>query len=197
MTAPARDDVEQLGERLTDAVARIALLETTLAELQQVVTDTAATLTTRPEKAVREGKGSALDLERLDAWVRGWLLPTFPRRLGGTGGRWCAQWWRHPEAVLRLEALRTSLAELSRAGGTGPGVWLREHLDVQLAVLLSDNGPFAACSAKEGRHDPEESLPAEAIPVELRRGSQVTPNECQEPATSASPPSVLEVGLRR
>lgn len=158
-------DVAELGERLADAVARIALLESTLAELQQVVADTATTLTpATPDVAPgAAGEVSALDLERLDDWVRGWLLPTFPRRLGGTGGRWCAQWWRHPEAILRLESLRTSFAELTRAGGTGMGTWLREHLDVQLGVLLSDNGPFAACSARDARHDPEEPLPADVV----------------------------------
>lgn len=174
MTSPDGDPAG-VGEQLADALARITSLETSLTELQQVITDTVDTLTasgqpTAPDGGAAPKAETALDLGRLDAWVTDWLLPTFPRRLGGTGGRWCAQWWRHPEAVIRLEALRTAFVELSRAGGTGVGGWLREHLDVQLAVLLSDAGPFAACSAKDGRHDPEDPLPADPIPDQLRGG---------------------------
>lgn len=173
MTTSAGDPAG-VREQLADALARITSLETSLTELQQVITDTVDTLTTNGTTAPVGGAApkaeTALDLGRLDAWVTDWLLPTFPRRLGGPGGRWCAQWWRHPEAVIRLEALRTAFVELSRAGGTGVGGWLREHLDVQLAVLLSDAGPFAACSAKDGRHDPEDPLPVDPIPDQLRGG---------------------------
>src|ERR1041385_2954600 len=38
----------------------------------------------------------------VEAWVAGWFAPPFARRLGTT--RWCAQWWLHAEAIVRLEA---------------------------------------------------------------------------------------------
>ena len=45
----------------------------------------------------------------VEAWVRDYLLPSFPRpagELGATGRwRWCEQWWRHDEAVTILTAL--------------------------------------------------------------------------------------------
>jgi len=40
--------------------------------------------------------------------------------------------------------------------GTGIAVWLREHLDHQLTVLLGRSGPFAQCSEDE-HIDPREA----------------------------------------
>ena len=37
-------------------------------------------------------------------WVREVFAPVFARSIGGPV-KWCAQWWAHGEAVLRLEAL--------------------------------------------------------------------------------------------
>ncbi len=41
----------------------------------------------------------------LPQWVDEWLLPVYRRSVSGHRRAWCPQWWQHPEAVARLEAL--------------------------------------------------------------------------------------------
>ena len=59
--------------------------------------------------------------------------------------------WQHPEAIARFEALRRAWQDATtHAGGTGLVVYF-EHVDLQLATLCGDNGPFSGCL---GRHNP-------------------------------------------
>jgi len=81
-------------------------------------------------------------------WVTGQFLPMFRRPLGGEY-RWCRQWWQHAEAITRLTALWHSWEALRLEPGTGIAIWLRDHLDHQLPVLLGRAGPFAQCSEEE------------------------------------------------
>ena len=76
------------------------------------------------------------------------FLPMFRRPLGGEY-RWCAEWWRHAEAITRLTALWHAWEALRLQPGTGMATWLRDHLDHQLPVLLGRTGPFAMCSEDE------------------------------------------------
>jgi hypothetical protein len=81
-------------------------------------------------------------------WVNSHYLPMFRRPLGGEY-RWCAEWWRHAEAITRLTALWHAWEALRLQPGTGMATWLRDHLDHQLPVLLGRTGPFAMCSEDE------------------------------------------------
>jgi hypothetical protein len=81
-------------------------------------------------------------------WVDRHFLPMYRRPLGGEY-RWCAQWWRHAEAITRLTALWQSWEAMRLQPGTGMISWLRDCLDHQLPVLLGRGGPFAACSEDE------------------------------------------------
>ena len=90
------------------------------------------------------------------------FLPMFRRPLGGEF-RWCAQWWRHAEAITRLTALWQSWEAMRLQPGTGMISWLRDCLDHQLPVLLSRGGPFAACSEDE-HIDPRAARAAPAPP---------------------------------
>ena len=81
-------------------------------------------------------------------WVSEHFLPVYRRPLGGEF-RWCPQWWRHAEAIIRLTALWQSWEAMRLQPGTGIANWLRDHLDHQLPVLLGRAGPFAQCSADE------------------------------------------------
>jgi Domain of unknown function (DUF4913) len=91
----------------------------------------------------------------VEEWVTGHFLPMFRRPLGGEY-RWCRQWWQHAEAITRLTALWHSWETLRLEPGTGMAVWLRDHLDHQLTVLLGRGGPFAQCSEDE-HIDPREA----------------------------------------
>ena len=95
-------------------------------------------------------------------WVTRHFLPMYRRPLGGEY-RWCAQWWRHAEAITRLTALWQSWEALRLQPGTGMISWLRDCLDHQLPVLLSRSGPFAACSEDE-HIDPRAARAAPAPP---------------------------------
>lgn len=53
----------------------------------------------------------------VEAFVSDFLVLTYRRPVSATSATWCAQWWRHPAAVLRLEALWRSLG----APAPGPG----------------------------------------------------------------------------
>ena len=91
----------------------------------------------------------------VEEWVTGQFLPMFRRPLGGEF-RWCREWWRHAEAITRLTALWHSWEAMRLEPGTGIAVWLRDHLDHQLVVLLGRSGPFAQCSEDE-HIDPREA----------------------------------------
>lgn len=92
----------------------------------------------------------------LEEWVIDYFLPMFRRTLGGEF-RWCAQWWRHDEAISRLTALWHAWEVLRRQPGTGIGTWYREHLDHQLPILMGARGPFYQCSETNHR-EPHEAV---------------------------------------
>jgi hypothetical protein len=98
----------------------------------------------------------------VEAWVTGQFLPMYRRPLGGEY-RWCRQWWQHAEAITRLTALWHSWEALRLEPGTGMAIWLREHLDHQLSVLLGRSGPFAQCSEDE-HIEPREARTENAPP---------------------------------
>jgi len=110
-------------------------------------------MTTRaPGTGTADGGGQAAQpqpvYDSVEAWVTGQFLPMFRRPLGGEY-RWCRQWWQHAEAITRLTALWHSWEALRLEPGTGMAIWLRDHLDHQLTVLLGRAGPFAQCSEDE------------------------------------------------
>lgn len=81
-------------------------------------------------------------------WVTEYFVPMYRRTLGGEF-RWCAQWWRHAEAISRLTALWQSWEACRLQGATGIGLWYRDHLDAQLPILLGARGPFYQCTEDE------------------------------------------------
>ncbi|MCP2337924.1 DUF4913 domain-containing protein [Actinomadura rupiterrae] len=82
------------------------------------------------------------------SWVTQYFVPMYRRTLGGEF-RWCAQWWRHAEAISRLNALWQSWEACRLQGATGIGLWYRDHLDHQLPILLGARGPFYQCTEDE------------------------------------------------
>ncbi len=97
----------------------------------------------------------------VEAWVTEHLLPTYLRQSGPR--TWCPQWWQHPEAVERLEALWRAWESLRLDASTGMSVWWRDHADHHLPILLSPDGPFARCAARSHQNLPD-PLPTEAAP---------------------------------
>lgn len=90
------------------------------------------------------------------------LLPLFNRILDTKNGKWCRLWFLHPEAVSRMDALWRAWEHLRLDPTTGMSVWWKDHADVHMAVLLSQKGPFHACSST--RHNAPEPFPCDIAP---------------------------------
>ncbi|MFI0466189.1 DUF4913 domain-containing protein [Saccharopolyspora sp. 5N102] len=120
-----------------------------LTEEEQDVVDAAAEHGEKPQPVFRN----------VEEFVVYRFLPMYCRPLGDY--RWCAQWWKHSEAVSRFHALWHAWEVLRYEPGTGMAVWYRDHLDPHLEVLLSSKGPFSACSP-EHHQDP---VPLPSVPA--------------------------------
>ncbi len=103
----------------------------------------------------------------LQAWVGEFLAPTITAEFG-PGMRWCPQWWRHPEAVSRLEALWRAWETCRVAPDpTAMSTWWRDHADHHLEMLMEGTrSPFRQCSAEPGRghRDDLSPLPIDPVP---------------------------------
>lgn len=89
-------------------------------------------------------------------WVAEWLAPVV-RRPMKAGVVWCPQWWAHPEALVRVDALWRAWETARTAGGEGMSLWWITHFESHWAALTdSVRGPFAACKDQthEGRLEP-------------------------------------------
>ena len=89
------------------------------------------------------------------------LLPTYVRDVDGRSFKWCIEWYFHPEAVSRVEALWRAWEHLRLDGATGISVWWRDHADHHMSVLLDPRGPFYKCDMQKHR-DPEHLEPKKA-----------------------------------
>lgn len=101
----------------------------------------------------------------VDEFVREFVCPTFRRSISETADhRWSARWWESAEAVTRLEAMWRAWEHLRLDPATGISVWLRDHADHHLGVLMSPSGPWRKSDDKAKVHEP---LPYEAPPKDL------------------------------
>ncbi|MEU2201687.1 DUF4913 domain-containing protein [Isoptericola sp. NPDC019482] len=98
----------------------------------------------------------------VDEFVREHLRYVYRRKIGGRGGagaRWDAEWWKHEEAVIRLEALWRSWEHLRQDAATGMSVWWRDHADHHMGILMSPDGPFAAAEGDANSNKLGDPLP--------------------------------------
>lgn len=103
-------------------------------------------------------------------WVTRWLSPLLRRELTDSQ-LWCAHWFRHAEAIDRLEGAWRAWEHLRRpveAGGDewlGTSTWWSDHGDPCLDRLLALNGPFRHCS--KGHSEDLAPLPCAEVPPGL------------------------------
>jgi hypothetical protein len=115
------------------------------------------------------------------------VAKVYRRKLKDVGNAtvWCPEWWRHPEAVMRLDGLWMAW-EVLRAAPDGMSAWFRDHADVHMAVLLDERGPFREC--KNQKH--QERLPE--LPLvpppgkKPRAGTRMKPVDQQPPTKELS-----------
>lgn len=104
----------------------------------------------------------------VEDFVRSYLSQVYRRQVSDLSDTvWCPEWWKHPEATARLEALWRSWEHLRQDGATGMSVWFLDHADKHMAVLLSPTGPFKYCSVRNGHKDMLIPLPVAAPPEGL------------------------------
>ncbi len=102
-----------------------------------------------PPPAAEEAEAPELYYATLPAFVSQQLVPMYRRPLGAQGVTWCAEWWRHTEAIARLEALSRSWEHVRLDPATAMSIWFRDHADHHMTVLLSADGPFKGCKPNQ------------------------------------------------
>lgn len=105
----------------------------------------------------------------VEDWVLNLLAPTIERRLDAAGAgtlTWCPEWWRHAEAIARLEALWRAWEVCRDADGESPSRWFWQHCDPMLAVLMDTKvGPMSNCKPDaHGKYDVTRTLPSTPAP---------------------------------
>ncbi|WP_019925543.1 DUF4913 domain-containing protein [Nocardia sp. BMG111209] len=93
------------------------------------------------------------------------LVVIYRRVTDSAARRWCPQWWRHDEAVLRLFALWRAYEALRRDDtGLGLSQWWLQHADPHMRILLAVDGPFELCK-KHHRDGDTDGNPDYGIPA--------------------------------
>jgi hypothetical protein len=161
--AVMRTRMEQIA-----AVAVDAVLDGSMRDQLREAADDAARLALSAPAALDVGEPPPeLYYPDVAAFVTEQLVPMYRRPLGGQHVTWCPEWWKHAEAIARLEALWRAWEHLRLDPATGMSVWFRDHADHHMAVLLSADGPFKGCKPKEGHGDRLEAFPLTPPPAEL------------------------------
>jgi hypothetical protein len=96
----------------------------------------------------------------LEEWVREFFCVVFARHLMKV--HWCAKWFDHEEALIRLDYLWFAFEDCRRKPGLGLAEWLTRHLDPQRQILLGPDGPFSGCG--DNRHSLPPVLPTDPAP---------------------------------
>ncbi|MFD4356602.1 DUF4913 domain-containing protein [Nocardia sp. NPDC058519] len=95
-------------------------------------------------------------------FVREYLSQLYRRQVTDISDTvWCPEWWRHPEAAVRLDALWQAWEHYRMKGGPGISVWFLEHADPHMIKLFDPRGPFKYCSVRNGHKEMLTSLPVE------------------------------------
>lgn len=135
----AEADVEQIAREVDEAKAIVAQETTGNNESPP-----------DPGEVPAAQEESPLVYQSAEEFLHEHLLPLYNRIIDSRNGKWCRQWFLHPEAVSRVEALWRAWEHLRLDPATGMSVWWRDHADPHMAVLLSQKGPFHSCNS--GRH---------------------------------------------
>jgi len=134
-------------------------------------TEEPSTLSSAEGAAAGEGEQEAqLYYADVGLFVTAFLAPAYRRAFDGRSRTWCPAWWKHAEAISRLEALWRAWEYLRREPALGMSTWWRDHADPHMAVLMSAEGPFRHCDPEKGHSDRLQPLPLEEYPPDLFTG---------------------------
>jgi hypothetical protein len=109
---------------------------------------------TPAETPAEDQKTAELVYGSAEEFLHEQLLPTDVRDVDGRAAKWCIEWYYHPEAVTRVEALWRAWEHLRLDSATGISVWWRDHADHHTSVLLDPRGPFYKCDMQKSTGTP-------------------------------------------
>ena len=122
-----------------------------LAELDRLAASVKPRPPTPPPPPEPDAEPPQLVYPSVDWFVAEVLSPMWARPIDGRHLTWCPDWWKHSEAVTRLDALWRAWEHLRLDPATGMSVWLRDHADHHMRVLTDpDAGPFKGCNPDRG-----------------------------------------------
>jgi hypothetical protein len=85
------------------------------------------------------------------------LVYFIPRPVPGSGRVWCAEWYRHAQALSRLDSIWRAWEHLRQDPALGMSNWWVHYADPNIRALLDPvTGPFGRCA--DG-HDPDSTEP--------------------------------------
>lgn len=103
--------------------------------------------------------------QSLEHFVNDFLVRIYNRPIG-TRKTWCPQWWKHDEAVYRLQALWLAWEHMRvHDGSVSSAKWLVSYADPIMNVLFDPDGCFKGCSPERG-HRLVERNPGGELPSE-------------------------------
>lgn len=115
-----------------------------------------------------------LEYPSLPAWVQEWLIPHWRHRLRTNETQWCAYWWKHAEAIHRLEAVWEAYEVMRQLDAPSLSVWTKDHLDPHMAALTSPVGPFLRCDAERDIHEQLPLWPTHEPPAGIFHDASAT-----------------------
>ncbi len=78
-----------------------------------------------------------------------------PRPTPGSGRVWCPEWYRHAQALSRLDSIWRAWEHLRFDPALGMSNWWVHHVDPHIRALLDpDVGPFGNCVNGHGSVEP-------------------------------------------
>ncbi|MGW4485503.1 DUF4913 domain-containing protein [Amycolatopsis sp. NPDC004368] len=105
------------------------------------------------EEKARDGSAK-LFYGNVNEFVTERLVYLYARPLSQSGSVWCPEWYRHAEALSRLDSIWRAWENLRLDPGLGMSAWWLHHADPNMRVLLDPvTGPFASCV--DGHHHVE------------------------------------------
>jgi hypothetical protein len=82
------------------------------------------------------------------------LAPSYVREVNeGAQLAWCPEWYKHPEALIRMESIWRAWEHLRLEPALGVSTWFLNHADPHMRVLMDKEGPFKKC-AYDGHQPP-------------------------------------------
>lgn len=101
-------------------------------------------------------------------YVENYLSLVYRRQVSGYVV-WCPEWWKHAEAIARLDALWRAWEYYRLDGRAGISVWFLEHADPHMFELLDRRGPFEYCGELGGHQNTLAPLPLRSPPPNIFR----------------------------